>query len=106
MKIDISKLLKGLDGKPLVNQEEELTLGNVMGTALLMVYTDEQIGGDVKYKRHQIAQRLYGQKTIELSIEEIALIKDLIGKAYGPTVVGPAFDMLEGSGKSESTKEA
>lgn len=97
MKIAISKMLKGLDGKPLVNQGEELSLGGVMGSALLMVYTDETIGGDVKFKRHQIAQRLYGKKSVELTIEDIALIKELIGKAYGPAVVGPAYILLEGA---------
>ena len=62
-----------------------------------MVYNDEKIGGDVKFKRHQIAARIYGKQYAELTIEEIALIKELIGKAYGPAVVGPAFNLLEGT---------
>jgi len=45
-----------------------------------------------------LATRIYANpEELDLTIEEIAKIKQLIGKGYGPLIVGQAWDMLEGN---------
>ena len=53
------------------------------------------MSGDEKVKRWALAQKIYGGNT-EVQAEDVALLKKLIGKAYGVAIVGPAYEMLEG----------
>lgn len=102
MKINFDQVLKELDGKSIVdNNQKELTLKSVACNALSFSFNDEQISGEDKAKRGLLAMRLYANPDIDLTIEEVALIKKLIGKAYGPIVVAQAWGMLEGK-KDES----
>ena len=97
MKRDFSTALVGLGDAKLVDGEGvALTLASVAVSALMGTYQDEQgITGEEKFKRYQIAQRLSSAGTQEVTAEEVALIKRLIGKAYTPMVVGPAYIALE-----------
>ena len=95
MKIDFSQSLLGLDGQVLQNNGVALTLGTVSVDSLVLVRPDENIKGDEKFKRYQIARKIHGEAEVELAIEQVALIKKLIGKSFGPAVVGPAFELLE-----------
>jgi hypothetical protein len=56
-----------------------------------------KLAGEDKFKRWQIAQKIDEHLEAEISVEDVALIKRLIGKAFGPIVVGPAFQLLESS---------
>ena len=57
-----------------------------------------QIDGNQKFDRWHLASKIYNANGIvELdSKEEITPLKDLIGKGYGPIIVGQAWDALEG----------
>lgn len=94
MKIDFEQQLKGL-GRPLMAQDGEtpLTLKSISIESLMAAFPDEKISGEEKFKRYQLAQRISDGD--EVSVSEAAKIKDLIGKAYGPVVVGPAYELLE-----------
>lgn len=86
------------DGKPL---DKQPTLGSICETALVSSYADEidpvthkeTITGQEKYDRWKLAQKLHGEVT--LTAEELAKIKMLVGKAYLPAIVGPAWQMLD-----------
>lgn len=105
MKIDMSQTLLDLGGLPLRNNDEILTLGSVSIEALVLVQRDDRVNGGEKFKRYQIAQKIHGKDLIDLTLDEIVLIKDLIGKAYGPAVVGPAFNLLENPKKQSKGKK-
>jgi hypothetical protein len=85
---------KDEEGKPVVKQIE-VTLGKICANALMMQPktpdTPEQ-----KCEKGRLAMRIWGLKETELSIEELALLKEHIGIAYGPLVVVQAWDLLEG----------
>jgi hypothetical protein len=74
------------------------TLRGVCVEALLASYEDERaLAGEEKLKRWELAMKIKkAQDPADLSVEEISLIKKLIGKAYGALVVGQAWSMLEG----------
>lgn len=99
MKINFDQELKKLDGTSL----ENTTLRSVTLEALQALFQDEQgLSGEEKARRWALATRIYANpENIDLKVEEIATIKKLIGKAYGPLVVGQAWEMLEGKSKEE-----
>lgn len=96
MRRDLSLPLLDLAGNQMQGATGALTLGSVAQDALLGTYADEgALPGTEKFARYQLAQKLHGQDAVDLSAEEIALIKKLIGKAWSALVVGRAFDALE-----------
>lgn len=99
MKRDFSVELVGLHDAKLAElvdgEQRPMTLGVVSVNALMGQYQDEQhLMGDEKFRRFQLAVRIT-EGVQEVSAEEITLLKRLIGKAYTPMVVGPAYMALE-----------
>jgi hypothetical protein len=93
--VDFSTVLIGADGKPMPNGDKKLTLGDVAGAALMSTLEeDKNSTGAEKYKLFKLAQKVVGNKG-PFTVEDMALIKARIGKAYGPGVVGPAFELLD-----------
>lgn len=100
MKRDFSQQLVGLGGQQLMeangDEQRPMTLAVVAVNALMGQYADEQgLTGDEKFRRYQLAERIDAGGVQDVSAEEVALLKKLIGKAYGPMLVGPAFKALE-----------
>jgi hypothetical protein len=96
MKINFTAELKTLGGEPL---QPPTTLKEVAVNILLTLLDDERnLPGEEKAKRSLLATRIYANpENIDLTVEELALIKKLIGKAYTPLIVGQAWQMLEGA---------
>ena len=93
MKRDFSQTLSAL-GNPL--PENVGTLGAVCVGALLGVYADEQnLPGEDKFRRYQLAERIHVGGVQEVTAEEVASLKKLIGKNWPPAVLGPAYEALE-----------
>ena len=80
-----------------IETEPSLTLTTVALNALLNTYEDERsLTGKEKADRMQLALKINkNPKEADLTIEQMKLVKDLIGKAYGPLIVGRAYEMLE-----------
>ena len=95
MKINFNQPIKNIQGEEI----KDLTLKIISVEALLATFSDEQsLSGEEKAKRYVLATRIYANpEELDLTIEEIAKIKQLIGKGYGPLIVGQAWDMLEGN---------
>ncbi|MFZ1006852.1 MAG: hypothetical protein WAN65_08455 [Candidatus Sulfotelmatobacter sp.] len=99
--IDFASPIKNLDGTPLHksggNDGPILTLGDVAETALVSDYRDEpNLDGAEKVKRFSIAKRIEDKRdNPTISVEDIALIKKLIAKAYNPLVTGQSWSLLD-----------
>ena len=95
MKINFNQPIKNIQKEEI----KDLTLKSVSVEALLATFSDEQsLSGEEKAKRYLLATRIYANsEELDLTVEEIAKIKQLIGKGYGPLIVGQAWDMLEGN---------
>jgi hypothetical protein len=97
MKLDFGKVLLGLDGKPIRFNDRDATLGLIAVEALCAVYPgEENLAGTDKYKRAVLAEMAFKGNGEDVSAEDVALIKQLIGKAYAPLVVKKAYDIIEG----------
>jgi len=98
MKIDFSAPLKALSGEDLKDGKGvTFTLGDAAVVALDAVSDeDRKLDGKEKYRRGALASRIYGAKeAIALDVDDLKLVKDLIGKIYGPRVVHEAWDLLD-----------
>lgn len=99
MKVLLEKGLFDLDGNVIESSANmPATIRGVCIEALLVSYTDEvNLTGEEKLARWLLATKLkVTSKEVELTVEEIAKIKKLVGKAFGPLVVGQVWATLEG----------
>ena len=101
MMVDMNRKFVDMDGKDIMTPDGKLfTLRDAAKTALISAYQDEQsLSGEDKYARYETCMKIAPSGQSELSIEDISLIKQLIGKAFAAMIVGQAWDMLEGSKK-------
>ena len=96
MKIDFSAVIKDLAGEAVKDGVKDATLGRVACTALLASYADEQnLAAEDKVKRFRLAEIAAKGGEREVKVEDVALIKQLIGKAFAPLVVARAYDIIE-----------
>ena len=96
--IDFTQPLIGFDNKPLIlpNATRPMTLGEAVVNALLTSTPDDQkLSGVEKYKLDALARKVYAAKDVELSVEELATIKDRVGKVSTPILVGAVWRILD-----------
>lgn len=98
MKIDTTKELMSISGQPLQNEDRtSTTLRHVIQNALLGgLQGDEKLSGADKLALWNLAKRA-SRDEAEFNVEELATIKERIGRAYGPVVVGPAYEIIDPS---------
>lgn len=116
MKIDFNVVLKTVFGKPMqgepkVDSEnriigfEDCTLGGACLQGLFASKADEGQSGQQKMERHRIAakvaQSLETKQPIDLKVEEVSLIKELVGKHVNSAAVGAVWDEIEAQGKAK-----
>lgn len=94
----------GIDerGQPKFKVGPPLTLKKVCIDALIANYQDEQnLDAAKKTERGWLAQKIWNatDQTIDLSAEEVALIKSLIAKRYNPLIVVLAWGALDPDSK-------
>jgi hypothetical protein len=96
--VDFSQPLRQVDGKEF---SDHATLGLVCETALTADYQDENTQpatdrAKEKFRRYQLAVKIHGHPVDpDLSLEDLALVKALVGKAYPANIMGPAWSILD-----------
>lgn len=102
MKIDFSVILMGIDENPMkrrLGSDEIATLKDIAFDALLSIMEGDRSSGEEKFRRYELAMKIKNEKDVDLPIEDVALIKKLIGSMYSPLVVGQAWKVLDAGGK-------
>jgi hypothetical protein len=85
-----------LDGTPFADDAGPLTLKRVLCDALLASYDEDQgIHGTEKVRRAVLAQDIYRSDALTLRVEDAALCKELVARAWGPLVVQQAWAALD-----------
>lgn len=96
MKIKNESYFVTTDNVIITINEQPLTMKDVIIKALLATYSNEDIDGNEKNRRYKIAMKVKNSEEYsELLIEEVVIIKELIGKFWSPIVVGQAYSLLE-----------
>lgn len=109
MKIDVTQQIVRLDGTPMitgkqvcqmcgqvVGESEPMTVRLAATRSLTATFRDEQsLLGDQKIARFHLALKITDEDEPDLKAEDIVLIKKLIGKMYGPVIVGRVWAILD-----------
>ena|ERR1035437_5513339 len=98
MKVNLNVSLKNMDEVAMKDEQgNELPLKTFCVNALMADYQGETVDGNEKLKRYTLAKRIFkADGEVELSVEEAALLKQLVPKGHTPLVVGQLFELLEG----------
>lgn len=96
MKIKINEKLKDATGEDIQPDvtKPAMTLRDVCVSSILYPVADEDQAK--KYGKWEIFKKLRDAKTeVELTVEDIAIIKTAIGKFQPPLIMGQCFDLIE-----------
>jgi hypothetical protein len=97
MKVDFSQGLMTLDGKPFEREKGvPATLGDMCSAALLSEDRTKVTIPEHKFKRWELTKKIYKQDVVDVTAEEIALIKECAG-TFSPPLMGTIYDILEAS---------
>lgn len=82
-----------LDGKPVSDGGTDLTAAVVCAAALLNGGDDKTPTAE-KVTRYELAVRVRKGGDVDLTVDELKLISDSVGKMYTPIVVGQVLPFL------------
>jgi hypothetical protein len=102
--IDFTQKLTGVDGKPILMTDKPdsaaVTLGDVAIAALESPQADEPgTAASEKLAHDELARKIYHKKDAVLTLDEVKLIKDRIGKIYPAAFIGASWPLLDASSK-------
>lgn len=96
MKVDVTQIIRDLSGQPLAGKPEDATLRKVCLEVLMNTLRgDESMSGAGKAQLYALGMRIHSEDHPDLSAEDLSLVKDRIGRAYAPLVVGQAYALLD-----------
>lgn len=115
MKIDVTRQIMDLDGTPMVtgkricqmcgqvaSEPEPMTVCLAATRALTATFRDEQsLPGEEKITRFRLALKIMDANEPDLGAEEVVLVKKVVGKMYGPVVVGRVWAIIDPPGTTE-----
>lgn len=117
MQIKVTTLLKNLAGDaPLLDEDSKTIplrapLLNVLINTLKVPgpngQMDEQVDGETKVRMFLLAQRIGRHTTVDLTAEDVTLLKDRIAKAYPALLTARVWELIDpasvnGADKAES----
>ena len=95
MKIKINQKLVGVNGKDIQTPESNaMTLKDVcIGSLLTPVQEDKE---KEKFDKYTIYKKINTSKSeVDLTIEELAIVKKAIGKFQPPLILGQCWELIE-----------
>jgi hypothetical protein len=96
MKKNFKVEIKDIKGEVIKNDKGQPTLyKDMIVDALLAIYQGEQsLDGVAKLQRYKLAIKVQNDEE-EFAVEDITLIKNLVGKYATPLVVGQIYEFIE-----------
>lgn len=98
MKVNLDTEILDIWDKPIPVQGKEgfLTLKDVCINAILLEGQDEIMEGKEKVRRYQLALKIKEGGVQNLSVEDLSLLKEKVGRMYTVLVAGQALPLLDG----------
>jgi len=99
MKIKTDVVLKNLDGQVMKDNDGK---GNAVDATLKMAIVNAVLApvqnekGTDKIKKYELAMKVHKNKEVDLTAEDISLIKERVGELFPPLIVGQVYNLLEG----------
>ena len=95
MLINFTARLVNINGEVIKHGDNAQSVGSIAIEALTLNDPQDKISGEEKMKRWKLACKIHGSDQGDITIDEAKIIKDLVGKYYGPIVVGQVWEALE-----------
>lgn len=98
MKLDVTRVVLAANNKPILTDETPAAPATFRWLAMQLltgVFHDDHPSPLQKYDRYKLCQRIDRHDTVDLRSNEVELLKNLSGIAYGPNVMGPIWDLLD-----------
>ena len=104
MKINFDSEILDLENKPITETVEgkvvNSTLKKICVNALMAnLPTPQNVPqetGMEKFKKFNLSKKIYSGGEVEITAEDITLIKKEVGLCYSAVIVGPVYNLLEG----------
>lgn len=98
MLVKINVPLTTLDGQTMKDNVDGQAVDATVKTAIVnaVLAPVQKESGIEKVKKFNLAQRIYKDDEVELTAEEVSLIKACVGENFAPIVVGQIWNLLEG----------
>lgn len=102
MLINLNQTLSAINGETLKDNDGK---GNVVDATLKMILVNALLAPDEKSKnesgmdkvaKYRLATKIYENDSIDITSEDITLLKKRVGDLFGVLVVGQVYDILEG----------
>jgi hypothetical protein len=99
MKLNVTQPVKDLNNNDIVDENKNTVPVRKFLVDSLNAYFDDErnLEGSERYKRGKLAYHIQNNDEVEITAEETALLKKLIGKGYLSHTVFYIWNMLEGS---------
>jgi len=97
MKVNVDLTLKNIDGSVLIDRNEKgEAVEAILKTALInaVLTPVEREKGVEKVRKFQLAQRLYAGGEVDLTLDDVKLLKERVGDVYSPLIVGQIYELL------------
>ena len=98
MKRNFDKVLTTFEGEEMKIAENKMATARVVIDDALLA-EDPKMSGTEKMKNFVLAEKVHktpNGESVELSTEELTIIKNSVGKIYKPLVVGQVYRIIEG----------
>ncbi len=95
--VDFKTPIRAIDGTTIPVSETDktpITLGKVLVDAMVATVPGENVPTEEKSRRFFLALKIHEGKR-DLTAEEVALAKKVVGSIYGPLVVGRVTELLD-----------
>ena len=93
---NIDTKILNLDGTPALNGQKEASMKDLIIDCLMDgSLLDQGASGEDKLKNYLLAVRCKDGGEVDLSIEDLALLKKLVGKKYAPLAVGQFYQFCD-----------
>lgn len=114
--VDMTQVLLDDSGRPApdlsVREEDDprcakcprLTLGRAVAQALFAAFPEDKDSAEQKWARAALADRIKADKAAALTVEEVAVIKRQLGKAFGGVLLMQAYPALDPNAKTPEVK--
>lgn len=98
MKVDFDTVLTNLSGEELKENDKKHILKDISINSLManiQQQGDNPEAGTVKIKRYELARKINDGGVVEVTAEEITMIKERVGIVMPTMVMGSVYDILE-----------
>lgn len=98
MKVNLDQKILDLKGQEIpFAPDESLTLKTALLTAVLTPLDGEAKDGPAIYDRYRLSLAFNGGGEIDLTAEQVAMLKDRVSKVFPTWTMGVIWDLLEGT---------